>query len=66
MDEHRRTALAQASVPCLIGGFGLLALSSFNSLIFAVTAGATLFVYRSSLRKSRNAAKYGMPPSKLR
>jgi len=60
MDQHRKDAIASASIPIVIGAAGLLKMKSGHWLVvIAMIIGAALS-YRWTLTRSR-----GMPPRRF-
>lgn len=64
MNQHHQRAIAQSSIALVAGGGALLKLGHLYWGVLAVTLLVTAWVYRSTYVRSRNAEKYGMPPSK--
>ena len=54
-------AIASASIPLLIGVFGLLKTGRFDWAIVGLTVLATAFVFHSTLRRAKKAEKLSGP-----
>ena len=63
MNQHHQRALVQAAIPLILGVAGLMKLGHLHFGVLAIMLLVTVWLYRSTYRRSRDAAKYGVPPS---
>jgi hypothetical protein len=63
MNQHHQRAIASASILSVLGIIGLIKLGYLQWGELTVMLLGAAFLYRSTYVRSRNAEKYGLPPS---
>jgi hypothetical protein len=63
MTIHHHRALGHATVPLALGLAGLIRLGHLHWGVIATVAITAVLSYRFTYVRSRNAEKYGVPPS---